>query len=80
MRQPHFKDNKLPRWAQSMAGINPNNNTAHEAADPFSHNENQLSGIIENTNDLDDVFNNILEKLEEAKGSNTAVAFNRIES
>lgn len=50
-----------------MAGITNNNNAANEP-DPFNKNEKDLSGIQENTNDLDEVFEGTLEKIEEVKG------------
>ena len=83
VRALHFKDNKLPRWAQSMAGIN-NANEAHYQPDglhqdhPFNGNEmkRDLSGVQENINDVDDMFEGTLEKLpeEESKQDTNAVS------
>lgn len=62
-----------------MAGINSTNNAAHEG-DPFGKNDKDLSGIQENVNDLDDVFEGTLEKIEETKGGVAQAVFYRAES
>ena len=48
-----------------MAGINNNNSEAEPH--PFNKNDKDLSGIQENTNDLDDIFEGTLEKIEDSK-------------
>jgi hypothetical protein len=48
-----------------MAGINNNNNEAD--SHPFNKNDKDLSGIQENTNDLEEIFEGTLEKIEDSK-------------
>ena len=48
-----------------MAGIN--NNNSEPEPHPFNKNDKDLSGIQENTNDLDDIFEGTLEKIEDSK-------------
>lgn len=57
-----------------MAGINNNNNNAGNEADPFNNNNKELTGIQESTNDLDEVFEGTLEKIEEENKGSGGVA------
>lgn len=62
-----------------MAGIN-NNNPSNDNPDPFNNNDKDLSGIQENPNDIDDIFEGTLEKIEETKGGVSQGAFYRPDS